>query len=91
MTESAQVSAEQGAFTFRVEADSDADVLSRVVNQVRLVNICPTYLSMTVREDTIAVIEFELRAITAAAAERITRKLGQLTTVIRVQAHSDGS
>lgn len=90
MTESTQAPGEQGAFTFRIEADSDADVLSRVVNHVRLANICPTYLTMTVREDTTAVIEFELRAISAALAERITRKIGQLTTVAHVQASSDG-
>ncbi len=72
---------------FIVVADADPDVLARVTSVVRLGNIAPAAGSFLTREDGTIVISLEIHGLSSATVEYLRRKLEQLSTVHRADAH----
>lgn len=82
---------EQRTHVFIIEADADADVLSRVANQFAYANVGPRQVSLVQDRAGIVRIRVELAGVRSVTAELIRRKLVQLTCVIGVQlSHRNG-
>ena len=72
------------AVAIRIVADADVDVLARIANVTQLANAPPwSVLLRTIR--TQVHVDIELRDVEHALAERICRKLAQLTCVTETQ------
>ena len=74
-----------GAYSFRVEADAEPDILSRVANQFNLANVVPARASFARYGADLVRIEVEMHGVSAAIADLIGRKLAQLSSVRSVE------
>jgi hypothetical protein len=74
-------------FRYRIEADADADVLSRISNQLNFANAAPWSLELATAADDRIVVNAELRGISETLAEFIRRKLQQQTCVVAVELY----
>lgn len=72
---------------FVIMADADPDVLYRVAGLLRLGNVAPTRTVLRTCAAGVVDIRVELRAFPAVAIEVVRRKLYQLSTVRRAEAH----
>ena len=77
-----------GATLLVVIADADPDALVRVAAVARLGNVSPTAGSFITRDDGTIVISLEIHGLPAATVEFLRRKLEQISTVHRAEAHS---
>ena len=75
------------AFTFRILADADPDVLLRVASQLLLSNVAPYKVALQRIAPASVQIDAALRGITWNMAESIRRKLSQLTCADRVDMY----
>lgn len=72
------------ALLFRIEADADADVLSRVAHQLMFANTAPYRASLYQPVEGVVSMEIELRGVSKPRAELIRGKLSRLTCVREV-------
>jgi len=72
---------------FIVIADAEPDALARVASIARLGNIAPAAGSFVTRSDGTIMISMELHGLPRATIEYLRRKLEQLSTVHRADAH----
>jgi hypothetical protein len=72
---------------FRITADADPDVLCRVANVLSLSNQPPVSGSLRTITAGEVVIAVELPELLPETAERLRRKLAQLTCVVAVEAN----
>ena len=77
----------QRAFTFRILADAEPDVLLRVASQLLLSNVAPYAVAMSHVQPGSVHIDAELRGISASMAESIRRKLSQLSCTLTVEVY----
>ena len=73
-------------FLFRIECDAEPDALGRICNQLSFANAAPWKLEL-VTENSVLLIDVELRNIGTERAEFIRRKLLQQTCVTRVAVY----
>ena len=80
LREGAGTSLRQGAATFDIVADADADLLARVCAVLNLLNVAPRAFHMEARPEGMLTVE-ALVECAEPQAELIARKLQQLTSV----------
>jgi len=73
------------SFVFRITADADPDVLSRVAGAFNFANKAPSAASLREHTANRVVIEVQMRDLSALIADLIRRKLLQLTCVADVE------
>lgn len=72
-------------YIFRIQAEANPEVLSRIANQFHATNVAPCRASLRTCAEGYVEVEMEMRRIRPALAENIARKLDQLIIVTGVQ------